>query len=199
MILKLSKASLILTAAILLTGCCCWKTRGTIPDHISTYVIVGLGEREECPGPRKDNSGYVLGVDQHLSIWARSVYYNKLNLPVSDVPITFEVIDAFGDRIESPPAAVTPMGVLTNNDGFSFEDANFSATVAGVYRIKATYPDRRGSTISLSIPIIVSANGEIPNEALKIFDLSSFPLSLKGRQGFVDLPSAVHSKPQSVR
>lgn len=183
------KITLIFTTALFVSGCCWWKTRGWIPDHINTYVIVGTDEREDCPSPRKDDRGYVLGVDKQLAVWVRAVFYNALNTPVSDIDVNFEVIDAFGDRIESPSAAVIPATVATDKKGFSTSDVIFSAQMPGVYRIRAIYPDKHATNSSLSIPIIVTnVDGEPPAEALKRFGSPKLPKSFKGTSGYISLP-----------
>lgn len=144
----------LIVAAI--SGCCSMRAHWTAPvrDHLQAYVLVGIGERPKCPLPECSAPARNVKVGEELSVWLRAVYKDRLLQPITNLRISLEVVDPWGDVASA--VDISPTVVTTGPDGFNPQTITVKATKAiGGFVVRATYPDRHVTSVSLSRQVVV--------------------------------------------
>lgn len=134
-------------------GCCTHRLRSFRPvrDHLNAYVLIGVQPLPKCLTPPDQRIAVEVGIGERQAIWVRAVLRDDLRSGLTGLPVSLRAIDEFGDDVD---AEITPNDVSTGSDGFAVGAISFMAKAAGVYRIVATFPDRRMTSTSFSQPLI---------------------------------------------
>jgi hypothetical protein len=147
--------SLLLGAPTCILSGCCWG-RTAVVDKLETVALIGFGEPPCHPCPGK---ALALEVKPNEAgeVWLRLVYQNKIHRPVALRELKLRIIDTDGTEIQPGVAEIEPLIVHSSANGFNHEPIRIKIKIPGVYRVRATYADKRAESFSYSPPIIVKS------------------------------------------
>ena len=153
--LSLAARGVVAVALLVAVASCCKQRMihfGPIRDHLETYVFVGAEPIPKCPLPPSQRVSIEAALNEDRRLWIRAVIRDNLSRGIANVPISFRVVDEFGDATN---ATISPSTVRTGVSGFVRGGVTFRADSIGTYRVVLSFPDRGMTGTTLSQPIIV--------------------------------------------
>ena len=128
------------------------KKYGYAPDKLEAIAIIGFSERPGCVVPNYEKP-LQLNVGETAQVWIKLVSSTNVAKPLSDRPLTVDVVDGFGEISEGLFAS--PTSSTSGADGFAVHLVTLNSKSIGVYRIRVIYSDLFSENVSYSPPIII--------------------------------------------
>jgi hypothetical protein len=137
-------------------SCCDRRNKGRIPGRLEAYVVLGTGRPPKCVKANPEQSPREGKVNVDIPLWLRAVFYDDLNKPINGRQIFLDVIDPLGDAPSADQhITITPPVAITDQRGFNETVITVRSSTPGVYRVRATYEDKKTKAVSYSPPLLI--------------------------------------------
>lgn len=134
------------------TLCCCKKALAFDKLESIVYIAAFKKPKKFCA---KSQRPVYLEPGETMDVWLRHVFVPELTKGIPDRTIRLDATDSSGDDVPASSIRVEPLSVQTDTEGFNDTPIHITAIKPGVYRVRASYFDKRAQSASFGPPIIV--------------------------------------------
>jgi hypothetical protein len=155
---QIGAVALFAFTAVLMSGCCALRTRGTAFGRLEGIVVFSESIQPSCISPRETHPARQDAYGGLLFITGREVYADHLNKGIPNRKVYVDVVDDEGNVVDSSPLSKEPRVTFAENltDSKGFFSVQVASYTAGTYYLHARYADKIGVGDSYSMKLIFS-------------------------------------------